>query len=580
LQDKPWLRQRAAEIAAAEEGTHPQGTQMIIESAMNRAQVHGTTLERQLKWTSEGGYYDAAGRRRGEATAADPKSRAVLDKSLNNALGGSNAAENATDNASGDFAERRKQSGQYTFIKKSPAGDYFFSPGTAEPGAIKKYEAWKKGLKPGGGVIPWTVKDIQEMDKDDRTPSAVQPSPGAAMPGAKLSPSGGDPTAVIIHHTGDRHTAERNVDIWRGGGRGIGAQYIVDRDGTIHDVEKEFGYKGTGHIHPDYTPQEFKNKGIVNKNVIGFEVTGTGDKDITPEQVKAVKDFVKKNYPNTPVYGHGEVNPGHREKDEGMTIVNAIRADREANPSAQKVPAEPISGQKEQIASGKLGALPDQADRPYKISGKVTIGNETFDYASGGMKRGSMPYGNYPINIGKGDIGPIGQRIGSVATVGGLGGEIDDPKYPGNPRAGIQIHPWDSATLDQLKSEGCFTVPSSQWPAFKASLLKKAEQGSLIVSIQRNGRAKILTREEFEKNAKASAAAEAEKPKDKNPSQTQHDKPFSWPENSANKKSILYTGKKGDEDKPKNKIKVDNDNSESTVHVQESPTADLSTAPL
>jgi hypothetical protein len=32
--------------------------------------------------------------------------------------------------------------------------------------------------------------------------------------------------------------------------------------------------------------------------------------------------------PNTLVYGHGEVNPGHREADEDMTVVNAIRRER------------------------------------------------------------------------------------------------------------------------------------------------------------------------------------------------------------------------------------------------------------
>ena len=30
------------------------------------------------------------------------------------------------------------------------------------------------------------------------------------------------------------------------------------------------------------------------------------------------------------MFGHGEVNPGHKEADEGMTIVNAIRRDRAA----------------------------------------------------------------------------------------------------------------------------------------------------------------------------------------------------------------------------------------------------------
>jgi hypothetical protein len=34
-------------------------------------------------------------------------------------------------------------------------------------------------------------------------------------------------------------------------------------------------------------------------------------------------------YPDLPVFGHGEVNPGHKEADEGMSITNAIREGRE-----------------------------------------------------------------------------------------------------------------------------------------------------------------------------------------------------------------------------------------------------------
>jgi hypothetical protein len=45
--------------------------------------------------------------------------------------------------------------------------------------------------------------------------------------------------------------------------------------------------------------------------------------------------FIRENYPSTPVFGHGEVNPGHKEADEGMAIVNAIRQER-SNQTANK----------------------------------------------------------------------------------------------------------------------------------------------------------------------------------------------------------------------------------------------------
>jgi hypothetical protein len=108
------------------------------------------------------------------------------------------------------------------------------------------------------------------------------------------------------------------------------------------------------------------------------------------------------------------------------------------------------------------------------------------------MQRGSTPYGTFPVNIGKGDIGSIGQRIGSIATVGGLGGVIPDPRYPGHPRAGIQIHAGFSNNLDKLYSEGCFAIAPRDWPAFKAQLLKEAQNGPLSLTIGRDGRATIF----------------------------------------------------------------------------------------
>ncbi len=158
-------------------------------------------------------------------------------------------------------------------------------------------------------------------------------------------------------------------------------------------------------------------------------------------------------------------------------------------------------------AGAGSGVSADQSGRPYHQEGKVTLGGQTFDWASGGAKRGSIPYGNFPINIG--DQGPIGQRIGAVATVGGRGGEIPDPKFPGQPREGIEIHPGSSNDLDRLYTEGCFGVPPAEWPAFKAALLKEAQGGPLELSIGRNGRAAIMTQKEFAAQGAAQKAAKA-----------------------------------------------------------------------
>jgi hypothetical protein len=148
------------------------------------------------------------------------------------------------------------------------------------------------------------------------------------------------------------------------------------------------------------------------------------------------------------------------------------------------------------VAEAIGGASPDQAGRPSRIQGAVTVGGQTFGYASGGRGRGSVPFGDYPINFG--DIGPVGRRIGSIAGLGGAGGTIDDPRYPGRPRAGIQIHPGSGATLDRLYTQGCFAVPRQQWPAFKRALLEQAKNGPLMLHIGRDGRAEVMTRQDYE----------------------------------------------------------------------------------
>jgi hypothetical protein len=130
------------------------------------------------------------------------------------------------------------------------------------------------------------------------------------------------------------------------------------------------------------------------------------------------------------------------------------------------------------------------------MQGSITMEGQTYRYGSGGAGRGATPPGSYPVNIGRGDIGPIGQRIGSIATVGGLGGTIRDPRFPGSPRLGIQIHASTGARLDQLYSQGCFAVDRRQWPAFRQHLLdlNSRTPGGLRIDVDQDGRAQIVAR--------------------------------------------------------------------------------------
>jgi hypothetical protein len=108
----------------------------------------------------------------------------------------------------------------------------------------------------------------------------------------------------------------------------------MERDGTI----KQIGGPGSANIMPEsrYRQSPILGKDrpfLENSNIVGMEVIAKNDKDVTPAQIAAARKFIAEKYPNTPVFGHGEVNPGHKEADEGMTITNAIRNDR-ANPAS------------------------------------------------------------------------------------------------------------------------------------------------------------------------------------------------------------------------------------------------------
>jgi hypothetical protein len=144
--------------------------------------------------------------------------------------------------------------------------------------------------------------------------------------------TGQAPDAFIMHHTGSRGTVQGLQSTLSQ--RRLGVEYAMDRDGNIHQI----GQPGAANIMPEskYRQAPILGQGkpfLTNQNIVGMEVIAKDDKDVTPAQRDAARRFIQERYPNTPVYGHGEVNPGHKEADEGMTITNAIRNDR-ANKAA------------------------------------------------------------------------------------------------------------------------------------------------------------------------------------------------------------------------------------------------------
>lgn len=304
LKGKPELRNKIMRIAANEQGDHPQGTQAVLESMMNRAEVRGTSLEAQAKWhESEGGYYQQGNMGRG--ALENPQHRAILERALSETLAGSNIANYATDNSSGDLARREIASGRFLF-RKSYGGETFSVPNTHEqPQNARRWVEWMRN------------------NGSQNTPTTGTVQPGVVRPGADIAPTAipaatGNPAAFIMHHTGGGGGVEGVQETLRQ--RGLGVEYIMDREGNVHRA----GGPGSQHMLTGWG----KGEGLSNKNVVGMEVIARDNKDVTQKQIDAAQKFIRENYPNTPVYGHGEVNPGHKEADEGMAITNAIREER------------------------------------------------------------------------------------------------------------------------------------------------------------------------------------------------------------------------------------------------------------
>lgn len=146
LKRNPALRDKIMRIAANEQGSNPAGTQAVLESMMNRAIVRHTSLEAQARWYGKerGGYYAMGNMGRGALENA--KHRAILEKSLSNALNNANTIDYATDNSSGGLASRERASGAFVFHRKIN-GESFFSPGMAEKGWRNRYEALRSQMQ-------------------------------------------------------------------------------------------------------------------------------------------------------------------------------------------------------------------------------------------------------------------------------------------------------------------------------------------------------------------------------------------------------------------------------------------------
>jgi flagellum-specific peptidoglycan hydrolase FlgJ len=119
----------------------------------------------------------------------------------------------------------------------------------------------------------------------------------------------------IIHHTAGRGSAEQVVSVLNA--RKLGVQWVVDRDGKIYQTLPA-GSRGAHILTSKLGPS--------NSNSQGVEVIAKNDDDVLPVQSAAVLKLIKSlGYSPSQIYGHGEVNPGHKAESEGQTIKRYIQ---------------------------------------------------------------------------------------------------------------------------------------------------------------------------------------------------------------------------------------------------------------
>jgi hypothetical protein len=126
----------------------------------------------------------------------------------------------------------------------------------------------------------------------------------------------------IIHHTAGRGDAANVVKVLnsrtiKGKKVTLGIQWVIDREGKIFQTLPK-GHRGSHMLNSDNWPPS--PKGINNSNTQGVEIIANDDKDILPIQCLSALKLIKHlGYSQGNIYGHGEVNMGHKAATEGKT---------------------------------------------------------------------------------------------------------------------------------------------------------------------------------------------------------------------------------------------------------------------
>lgn len=144
----------------------------------------------------------------------------------------------------------------------------------------------------------------------------IQGIPGLNWNGKMMS----DVKGLTLHHTGGRGTPNDVINTLNQ--RGFGAQFIMDRDGSIYQTVPDGA-------QVSHMKNAENGSGLNNSNALGIEMIARDNADLTDAQKQAGVKWIeqmKAKYPGIGdnVFGHGELN-SHKREDEGMGVVSLYR---------------------------------------------------------------------------------------------------------------------------------------------------------------------------------------------------------------------------------------------------------------
>lgn len=171
LKDKPWLREKARHIFAGE-NEDPEAQVALWEETINRAAVRGTSVEKELRHTSEGGYY------KGRRGYVSEDMRQQIDRARDRALNYSNVSNYATDNSSSWLAAKESRLG--TFVdRKVIAGEHFKGPDTRIPTHTSTWHELvteSHGIHQGVKALEGKGEEVPAAATGENKPSAPAPA--------------------------------------------------------------------------------------------------------------------------------------------------------------------------------------------------------------------------------------------------------------------------------------------------------------------------------------------------------------------------------------------------------------------